>query len=141
MQLMSSIFDLHETALRGRSAQLELTAQNIANADTPHFKAKALDFRALMNQARGQQNGDTPALMTTQAGHVTLDASGQAVVSADTTAAALRYRVPFNSSPDGNTVEMSIEQAAYGKAASDYSAVLNFLQSQVSEVKRALKGE
>ena len=53
----------------------------------------------------------------------------------------MRYRTPFNTAFDGNTVEMSVEQAQYGKAAADYQATLNFLESRVSSVRKALRGD
>jgi flagellar basal-body rod protein FlgB len=53
----------------------------------------------------------------------------------------MRYRIPFNVAFDGNTVELSIEQAQYGKAAADYQATLQFLEQRVSSMRRALKGD
>jgi flagellar basal-body rod protein FlgB len=53
----------------------------------------------------------------------------------------MRFRTPFNNSFDGNTVEMSVEQAQYGKAAADYQATLNFLENRVSSVRKALRGD
>lgn len=128
MNLLNNALGVHERALNVKSRRLEILAQNIANADTPHFKARDIDFKAVMNAA--QQ--DT-AMKTTQQGHFEigqgLDADG------------LRYRTPFNTSFDGNTVEMSVEQAQYGKAAADYQATLNFLESRVSSLRKALRGD
>jgi flagellar basal-body rod protein FlgB len=53
----------------------------------------------------------------------------------------MRYRIPFNVAFDGNTVELNIEQAQYGKAAADYQATLQFLEQRVSSIRRALKGD
>ena len=53
----------------------------------------------------------------------------------------MRYRTPFNSSFDGNTVEINVEQAQFGKAAGDYQATLNFLENRISGIRKALKGE
>ena len=53
----------------------------------------------------------------------------------------MRYRIPFNTSFDGNTVELSVEQAQFGKAAADYQATLSFLENRVNGLRRALKGE
>lgn len=121
-------FGVHEQALGARTRRLELIASNIANADTPRFKARDIDFKALMNVA--QQS----LLATTDAKHFTLS-------DADQASQTLKYRVPFNAGADGNTVEMSVEQAAYGKAAADYRATLNFIESEASSIKRALRGE
>jgi len=54
---------------------------------------------------------------------------------------ALLYRVPFNTAFDGNTVEMSVEQAQYGKAAADYQATLQFLENRISGLRKALRGD
>jgi flagellar basal-body rod protein FlgB len=51
------------------------------------------------------------------------------------------YRTPFNVSFDGNTVELNVEQAKYGKSAGDYQATLNFLEQRVSGIRKALRGE
>jgi len=121
-------FGVHEQALGARTRRLELIASNIANADTPRFKARDIDFKALMNVAQKS------LLATTDTKHFTLS-------DADQASKTLKYRVPFNAGADGNTVEMSVEQAAYGKAAADYRATLNFIESEASSIKRALRGE
>jgi flagellar basal-body rod protein FlgB len=55
--------------------------------------------------------------------------------------ANLFYTTPLNSSVDGNTVELSVEQAKYGRAAAKYQATLRFIESDVSGIRKALKGE
>jgi flagellar basal-body rod protein FlgB len=72
-------------------------------------------------------------MRTTQTAHFTV---GQELPPDD-----MRFRVPFNTSFDGNTVEMSVEQAQYGKAAADYQATLNFLENRVSGLRKALRGD
>jgi flagellar basal-body rod protein FlgB len=128
MNLLNNALGVHERALHVKSRRLEVLAQNIANADTPHFKARDIDFKAVMNAA--QQ--DT-AMQATQQGHFAIGQS----LDAD----GMRFRTPFNTSFDGNTVEMSVEQAQYGKAAADYQATLNFLESRVSSLRKALRGD
>jgi len=120
---------VHEPALQVRARRLEVLSQNIANADTPSYRARDVDFRAALAEAGNQQT----ALVATQTAHF---ASGE-----DPAAADLRYRVPFNTAFDGNTVEISVEQAHYGKAAADYQATLNFLENRVSGLRKALRGE
>lgn len=121
-------FGVHEQALGARTRRLELIASNIANADTPRFKARDLDFKQMF--ASAQQD----LLTTTNVQHFVTGEGGAAGNS-------LMYRVPFSASEDGNTVEMSVEQAAYGKAAADYRATLNFIDSETASIKRALRGE
>ena len=116
-------------ALSLRSQRLELIARNIANADTPNFKAQDLDFRQVL-----KQNQDEVGLHTTHAMHI-------AQADEPSSASGVKYRVPFNVAFDGNTVEMNVEQAQYGKSAADYQATLDFLDQRVSGIRRALKGE
>ena len=128
MNILPQPFGIHETALRAKSRQLELLASNLANADTPHFKARAIDFKQVMGQV--QQD----ALKTTDTRHFPL---GEDAGSAD----GVKYRVPFSASVDGNTVEMSVEQAQYGKTATEYRASLMFIENRTNTIKRALRGE
>jgi flagellar basal-body rod protein FlgB len=129
MDMLNRIFGVHEPALQARARRLEVLAQNIANADTPNYKARDLDFKAALSQASAS---DT-AMRTTQTAHFTV---GQELPPDD-----MRFRLPFNTSFDGNTVEMSVEQAQYGKAAADYQATLNFLENRVSGLRKALRGD
>ena len=130
MNLLDRTFGIHAQALQVRSQRMEVLAQNIANADTPNFKARDIGFRAVLNGVAG----DDLKIQATRQGHynageATSDGSG------------LLYRVPFNTAFDGNTVEMSVEQAQYGKAAADYQATLQFLESDISGLRKALRGE
>jgi flagellar basal-body rod protein FlgB len=129
MGLLNGVFGLHEPALAVRSRRLEMLARNIANADTPHFKARDLDVKALLARAETQPS----AMTATHARHFPV---GE-LAGADGT----RFRVPFNASMDGNTVELSVEQANYGKAAADYQATLSFLENRVSGIRKALRGD
>jgi len=121
--------DLHERALRLRGQRLEVLSANIANADTPGFKAREIDFRAVINQVK------TGEMRTTSGRHYSHD-DGMSAQQA-----ALKYRIPFNTSFDGNTVELSMEQAKFGKASGDFQATLTFLENRVSSIRKALKGE
>jgi flagellar basal-body rod protein FlgB len=129
MNFIDKDFALHERALRFRSQRMEVLSSNIANADTPNFKARDIDFRQVMKTVR------TDALTTTQPQHYELEGG----VPPDQ--AALKYRIPFNTSFDGNTVELSMEQAKFGKATGDFQATLSFLENRVSGIRKALKGE
>ncbi len=128
MRLLEGALGIHEQALSIRARRLEVLARNIANADTPNYKARDLDFKALLAQAQGPQD-----LATTHAGHV-----GSAEPPGED---GLRWRVPLNPSLDGNTVEISVEQAQYGQAASQYQATLSFLENRIGGLRKALRGE
>ncbi len=113
----ADLFGVHGTALTLRSQRMTLLASNIANAGTPGYKARDIDFRAALDAAT--QGGD-PAL------------AGQA---------ATAYRVPVTASLDGNTVELSTEQTQFAENALHYRTTLSFLEGRVGTLKRALRGE
>jgi flagellar basal-body rod protein FlgB len=99
---------------RSRSQRMGLLASNIANAATPGFKARDLDFGAALSAAEG----GAPDLGT-----------------------AMRYRVPAAPSLDGNTVELNAEQTAFAENAVQYQTTLAFLNGRIAQITRALKGE
>jgi flagellar basal-body rod protein FlgB len=127
MKVLDNALGLHAKALSARSERMEVLARNIANADTPNFKARDFDFKQVMRDVTEE------ALVTTQSAHVARGETGGPV--------GLMYRTPFNVSFDGNTVELNVEQAKYGKSAGDYQATLNFLEQRVSGIRKALRGE
>ncbi|WP_419813789.1 flagellar basal body rod protein FlgB [Glacieibacterium sp.] len=106
MNVTDPLFGIHGQALELRSQRLALLASNIANAATPGFKARDLDFRKA------------------------LDGIGDAT----------RYRVPVQSSLDGNTVELATEQAQFAENAVQYRTTLAFLNGRVGTIMAALKG-
>ena len=127
MNMIDKTFDVHERALAFRSQRMEILAQNIANADTPHFKARDLDFRQLL---KGAQDNN---VQLTNAGHTNM--------TPEDTGSALKYRVPYNTSFDGNTVELPVEQAKYGQYAADYQTTLSILENRITGIRKALRGE
>lgn len=129
MNLLDNAFGIHEQALRVRTTRLETLGRNIANADTPNFKARDIDFRAVLNRTMATDN----VMAATQARHL----SRGDMTQPD----GMKFRVPFNTAFDGNTVETSVEQANYGRAAADYQATLSFLENRVSSIRKALKGD
>lgn len=119
---------VHAQALSLRSRRSQVLANNIANADTPGFKARDIDFRAALGQA-GEQ---AMSMAATRRGHIQPDA-GHA--SAD-----LMYRMPMQPSLDGNTVDAQAEKAAFAENAVRYQATLTFLQSRIAGLRAAIKG-
>lgn len=131
MTVLDSYLSTHANALTLRNQRLDLISQNIANATTPNYRARDLDFAKAMAAAQGGAR-----LWTTAAGHVEgPDGTGAS------TDASLVYRVPLSPSLDNNTVEMGVEQAAFGKAAADYQASLQFLENRISGLRKALRGD
>ena len=129
MNLLNQTLGIHGQALQVKGRRLEVLAQNIANADTPSYKARDVDFKAVLN---GTQTQDL-SITATRGQHFS---SGEPPAES-----GLLYRTPFNTSFDGNTVEMSVEQAQYGKAAADYQATLQFLENRISGLRKALRGD
>ena len=118
-------------AMEVGSRRLELIAGNLANADTPGFKARDIDFRATLT---GLLNGaGTTTMLRTDAGH-------QAAPGTMGNAEPL-YRTPIHPSLDGNTVESQLEQAAFGEASVRYQASLDFLDNRIAGLRKALRGE
>ena len=116
--LIDRQFGIHATALRLRSQRLDILAGNIANAATPGFKARDLDFKAALAQAGNASDTQLAA----------------------STSAAMRYRVPVQASLDGNTVELATEQTAFAENAINYRASLSFLTGRIQTIMAALKG-
>ena len=122
-------FGQFEQALRLRAQRNELLASNIANADTPNYKARDIDFASALKTAHNEQLD----MATTSERHhqVWKTASG---------GPEAMYRVPQQSSLDGNTVETDVEQAAFAENALQYRATLAFLDGQIRSLRYALKG-
>ncbi|HCO58257.1 MAG: flagellar basal body rod protein FlgB [Burkholderiaceae bacterium] len=128
MNLVDNALGIHERAIAVRNRRVELISQNIANADTPNYKARDLDFKKLIAGVEGMK------VMATDKRHYE-------IAHLENTPDGLKFRVPFNSATDGNTVEMSVEQAQYAKATADYQATLMFLENRISGIRKALRGE
>jgi flagellar basal-body rod protein FlgB len=127
MDLLTNAFGIHERALGVRSQRMEVLARNIANADTPNYKAEELDFKAMLKE--------------TQREYIAATHEKHFAALEEQPDNGMRYRVPFNSSFDGNTVEINVEQANFGKAAADYQTTLSFLENRISGLRKAIKGE
>jgi flagellar basal-body rod protein FlgB len=128
MKIFDSAFALSERTLALRGQRMEVLSRNIANSDTPGFKAQDINFKSVLKATESNSS-----LKTTQVGHIQESISN---FQSD-----LVYTVPFNSSVDGNTVELSVEQAKYGRAAAQYQATLRFLESDMSGIRKALRGD
>ena len=111
------LFGIHGAALELRSHRMGLLTSNIANAATPGYKARDIDFDVALD-ARMSGSGRDASIDN-----------------------AMRYRVPTMPSMDGNTVELANEQMAFAENAVGYSASLTFLNGRVNTITRALKGE
>jgi flagellar basal-body rod protein FlgB len=126
---------VHAAALDVRGRRTELIANNLANADTPGYKARDIDFREAMARASGEKATQGVHLTTTQPGHLGGTASADAATSPD-----LKYRTPLAPALDGNTVDTQLEQAAFAENAVRYQATLTFLNNKFRGLMTAIIG-
>jgi flagellar basal-body rod protein FlgB len=126
---------VHAAALEVRARRTELIANNLANADTPGYKARDIDFRQAMARAAGETPASGVHLSTTQAGHIGGAASADATGNPD-----LKYRTPLAPALDGNTVDAQLEQAAFAENAVRYQATLTILNNKFRTLLTAIMG-
>jgi flagellar basal-body rod protein FlgB len=130
MSLIDRAFSIHDDALMLRSRRSSILAANIANADTPHYKARDLDFSQLLASAGQKQN---LRLDRTHQRHLP---TAQQIQQAE-----VRYRNPLQPSLDGNTVDMHVEQARFAQNALEYQTSLTMINSKVRGLMFAIKGQ
>lgn len=124
---------IHEKALGFRAQRAEVLANNIANADTPNYKARDLDFSAVLAEQAASQSGGF-GLQRTDSQHIAADG----LMLADP---GLRFRTPAHAALDQNTVDAQVEQAEYAKNAVDFQASFTLLNSKFKGLMSALRGE
>jgi flagellar basal-body rod protein FlgB len=156
-ETLDGVFHYYQTAISLRSYRQEVLASNIANADTPGYKARDFDFGSALNTALKQplasmnaQSGNVsgglamtqtghlpanPALSLSDAGHLpgnpVLDPVGHAMAQAS---AKLQYRIPSQDSADGNTVDMDVERTQFANNAIHYEANLTLLTGRIKDL-------
>ena len=128
--MFDNLFGIHEKALLLRSDRVAVLAANLANVDTPNYKARDMDFGDVL---AGVDQGGL-VLKATNAGHITLDTASAA-------GADLKYRIPYQTSLDGNTVEAPVEQAAFAENSIRYQASLMFINRQIQTLGLAIAGQ
>lgn len=131
--LIENALSFHQTALNVQAQRQQMLASNIANADTPNFKARDIDFRGALQGALGDRFGPL-ALSSTSSRHLP-----------DTGASPMQgyigYRQELQSSVDGNTVNMDVERAAYAENSIHYEASVTFINSLLRGMRRAISGQ
>lgn len=123
----------HDKALILRSHRAELLASNIANSDTPGYKARDIDFKSALENAQASKSQGGNELKVTHSNHIQMSS---APAGAETL-----YRVPNQSSLDGNTVDTQMEKSAFAENALRYQASITFLDGKFKGIMSALKGE
>lgn len=122
-------FANHEQALELRALRNKVLASNIANADTPNYKARDVDFGSALKSA---QSGQLRLQKTSEMHQSSWNTEG--------VGSSVKYRIPTQPSLDGNTVQTDVEQAAFAENAVQYRASLAFLDGQIRGLRYALRG-
>ncbi len=132
MSIIDRAFSIHDDALMLRSRRTSILAANIANADTPNYKARDLDFQAMMKNMQSN-NHKTISIARTNDRHL--------APSMSLPENGIKYRNPLQASLDGNTVDMHAEQARFSKNAFEYQTSLTMLNSKIRGMLLAIKGQ
>ncbi|HTB66944.1 MAG TPA: flagellar basal body rod protein FlgB [Steroidobacteraceae bacterium] len=129
---LDSYLGVHADALKVQTQRMDVLANNLANVDTPGYKARDIDFRTALAAAGSPEGGLT--LSTTDAKDIASTATAEG-------GAALKYRVPLQPSLDGNTVDSQQEQAAFADNTVHYQATLTFLSMRLHNLLTAITGQ
>lgn len=122
-------FGIHPQALALRARRTEVLAANLANADTPGYKAQDIDFKTALSQVSSQST----SLKVTHSGHIQ---PNQSLMGE-----RLMYRIPLQPSLDGNTVDSHVEQAKFAENALQYQASLEFMTGKITGLRSAIRGD
>ena len=128
MSGIKQYLDIHSQALSLRNKKNEIIASNIANAATPNYKARDLDFN--MEMSRHLKTGN---LTITDEKHIPL--------MRPVSHKGVSFREPLQQSLDGNTVELAVEQMEFSENSIRYSTTLSFLNNKISGLMSAIRGE
>ena len=124
MELFDKAFGVHPFSMELRLNRAEIIASNLANVDTPGFKARDVDYKQIMQSVASE-----------------LDTSSQPVSVGLGQNSQLMYRMPYQASEDGNTVELNVEQANFFANSMDFQTSLTFMNMKINGLYKAIKGE
>ncbi|MFK8019569.1 MAG: flagellar basal body rod protein FlgB [Pseudomonadales bacterium] len=130
-------FGIHEHAMKLRTQRAEVLARNLANADTPNFKAQDIDFKNVLRQVKESRDGGID-MARTNSKHINTSGSG---FTLDGINVELKYRQPQQPSMDGNTVETEQELARFARNAGDFQASMTILNGKIRGMMGAIRGE
>lgn len=140
---LNAYLGIQPDALQVFAQRANVLAANLANADTPGYKARDIDFRAALAAAEPQ----TPTGNTAAPGNVQmlttnpLDVTATSAAGTVSTAQFLKYRIPLAPSIDGNTVSSQLEEAKFAQNTVRYQAALNFLEQRFRDLNTAITGQ
>lgn len=128
---IDNVLGLHENAVKLRARRIEMLATNIANADTPGYKARDFNFRQALSDAQSASRSSF-GLQATQPGHFS---SGRDM------GFEMMYSTPLQPSIDGNTVDLHREKAKFTQNAMEQQVSLTFLDRKLKGLVKAIRGE
>ena len=131
---IEKLFGIHAQALTLRAGRSELLASNLANADTPNYKARDIDFTLALQSAQGRQN--PLAVGMTESHSLHIRPAGEAGFKQ-----AIRYRVADHPALDGNSVDADREKSAFTENAVRYQISLSMLNKKINGLIKVLRGE
>ena len=131
---IEKLFGIHAQALTLRAGRSELLASNLANADTPNYKARDIDFTLALQSAQGRQNQLAVGMTKSHSLHIR--PAGEAGFKQ-----AIRYRVPDHPALDGNSVDADREKSAFTENAVRYQISLSMLNKKINGLIKVLRGE
>lgn len=133
------MFNLHSAALSARGYRSQVLASNIANADTPGYQARDVDFKTALAEAAGAQNAahgeKAAAMVRTSSRHMSAGAA-----NGSTSVGPLVYRTVTQASIDNNTVDVNVERAQFSDNAMRYEASLTFINAKIKGLMTAIQG-
>ena len=132
MSKLDELFRFSQNALNLHAHRQQLIASNIANADTPGYKARDIDFAAALRNAEAAHTKAQASLPGTNAETRRPDAGP---LGAD-----VLYRSAVQRSVDGNTVDLDVERAQFAENAVRYEAQLMFINSRIKSMLAAIQG-
>jgi len=135
MANLDPIFGIHAEAMSVQRKRMEVLSANIANADTPGFQARDVDFASTLASVIKSDLQGASRTLTTDARHIPMNLNPAGDGS------RLAYRVPMQPSVDGNTVDVQIEQAKFAEAALHYQASLQFADGRIRGLMTAITGQ
>lgn len=128
------LFGMHQAALAVRASRSEVLASNIANADTPGYQARDLDFRTALGAALGASQTAPGKLLRTSARHLPGVNANPGLASA-----SLLYRTVTQASIDNNTVDVNVERAQFADNAMRFEASLVFINAKIKSLLAAVQ--
>lgn len=142
MATLDPVFGIHAQALAVHARRMEVLSSNIANADTPGYQARDVDFAKILASTQSPKQAaaatSTARIATTDPRHIPIAATGGGLAVDGSNA---DYRIPMQPAADRNTVDVQVEQAKFADAALHYQASLSFADSRVRSLMTAITGQ